>query len=136
MRSKLSGGSNKFLTFLRFQGPAVLYVAIIFGMSSLPGSDVPEMPFAFGDKFVHALEYGLLGIFLYRAFRYPKPWVSSPYRATLAFGILYAASDEIHQLFVPGRYCDFVDFLVDCIGLAVFAGISAKLNPLPREEKP
>lgn len=131
-RFRLSARSNRIVDFLRYQCPALFYAAVIFGMSSLPGSEVPEMPFGFGDKLVHALEFGLLGMFLYHAFRYPKPWVSSPYRAALAFGILYAASDELHQLMVPGRYCDVMDFLVDGIGLALFAGISARLNPLPR----
>lgn len=114
--------------------PAILYAGLIFFMSSLPGDELPDMPFRFGDKLVHGLEFGLFGMLLYRFFRYPRPLASSVYRATLAFGFLYAASDEIHQLFVPGRSSDVFDFLIDCIGLALFAAVSAKLNPV-REEK-
>lgn len=33
-------------------------------------------------------------------------------------GILYAATDELHQYFVPGRSCDFTDWLADIAGLA------------------
>ena len=35
------------------------------------------------------------------------------------FGIFYAATDEIHQLFVPGRYGKFHDVLIDSAGVAV-----------------
>jgi VanZ family protein len=54
---------------------------------------------------------------------------------TVIISVLYAASDELHQLFVPGRMCDLNDFIVDSIGVIIFAGISAKLNPLPRPER-
>ena len=30
--------------------------------------------------------------------------------------ILYAISDEIHQIFVPGRSCQIFDMIVDCLG--------------------
>jgi VanZ family protein len=35
---------------------------------------------------------------------------------TLAFCAVYAVSDEIHQLFVPGRACELFDFEVDMLG--------------------
>jgi len=31
--------------------------------------------------------------------------------------LFYALSDEIHQLFVPGRYCSLGDFFVDSSGI-------------------
>ena len=31
--------------------------------------------------------------------------------------LVYAVSDEFHQLFVPGRACSFSDFLVDSAGI-------------------
>ncbi len=40
---------------------------------------------------------------------------------TLIICALYAASDELHQAFVPGRSSEFRDFLIDLIG--IFAGI-------------
>lgn len=33
-----------------------------------------------------------------------------------AFGVLYAISDEIHQLFVPGRAFEVKDIVIDCAG--------------------
>lgn len=45
-------------------------------------------------------------------------------RYILSFGIplLYAVSDEIHQYFVPGRYCSAIDVFIDFMGIT--AGIA------------
>ena len=37
----------------------------------------------------------------------------------LCFGFLYALSDEIHQLFVPGRSFQFFDIFMDICGVTV-----------------
>ena len=113
--------------FVVYKAPAVGYAVIIFVMSSIPGYELPELPFYSFDKIVHAFEFGLFGMLLFRAFRYPKPF-SRPYLMTLCVGIPYAALDEVHQLFVTGRNCDPADFVIDVLGLIVFAGISARLN--------
>ena len=48
-----------------------------------------------------------------------------PYVIAWAFSVAYATSDEIHQLFVPGRACLASDVLIDAsgalAGIAVFA---------------
>ena len=127
----MSDSADRAARFLVWQGPAVLYALVIFFMSSLPGSEIPDMPFRFGDKLVHSLEFGLFGMFLYRAFRFTRPHgrhPTNPFRMTLAFGFMYAALDEFHQLFVPGRFCSAGDFLFDCIGLALIAAVSAKIH--------
>lgn len=38
--------------------------------------------------------------------------------AALAVCLLYAAGDELHQYFVPGRACLATDILVDALGFA------------------
>ena len=126
----MSDPADRAAQFLIWRGPAVFYALVIIFMSSLPGSEIPEMPFRFGDKLVHALEFGLFGMFLYRAFRFPNPF-PHPFRMTLALGIIFAASDEIHQLFVPGRFCSVADFLFDCIGFTILAAVAAKIHPAP-----
>lgn len=35
----------------------------------------------------------------------------------LIISIIYAISDEVHQLFVPGRFSTIKDVLIDCIGI-------------------
>ena len=113
--------------FLAYRAPALGYAVLIFVMSAIPGYELPDLPFYSFDKIVHAIEFGLFGMLLYRALRFPEPF-SSPYLLTLFIGIPYAALDEIHQLYVPGRNCDIIDFIMDALGLVVFAGLSACLN--------
>ncbi len=43
---------------------------------------------------------------------------------TLAICAVYAISDEIHQLFVPGRACELFDFEVDMLGAVCSLAIS------------
>jgi len=114
--------------FISFKAPALVYAVLIFFMSSLQGYELPNLPFYSFDKIVHLIEFGLFGIFLFRAFRYPRPF-SHPYWLTLGVGIPYAALDEIHQLFVPGRNCSAIDFVMDVLGLMIFAGISSRMHP-------
>lgn len=70
-------------------------------------------------KLAHVTLYLMLSVSLYipfRAFRLARPrlWV-------VAVCMLYAVSDEIHQLFSLGRYATPVDVLIDtagaCLGL-------------------
>ena len=63
-------------------------------------------------KLAHFTEYFILGLFVYNLiYGYNK----KKYVA-LIICILYAMSDEIHQLFVPGRSCQMLDVCIDSIG--------------------
>ena len=41
---------------------------------------------------------------------------------------VYAALDELHQYFVPGRYCSLTDFLIDLAGILVALGLYLMLT--------
>lgn len=68
-------------------------------------------------KLAHFSIYGLMGIFSllsvasYKAFRPGLRYV-----AALIICALYAALDEFHQRFVPGRSCEIRDMLIDSSG--------------------
>jgi VanZ family protein len=62
-------------------------------------------------KGAHITEYAILGALLYRALG-KEP-------LALATGILYAATDELHQYFVRGRHASPVDVAIDAVGLAL-----------------
>ena len=72
-------------------------------------------------KTAHFTLYTLLGIFTmsfvlcYNGTTYQKGL------STWFFGTFYAISDEIHQLFVEGRSCEFRDVCIDSLGIV--AGI-------------
>jgi VanZ family protein len=68
----------------------------------------------------HVTEYAILAILLWRALRKPessmRTW-SWPAAGRIAFlAMLFAASDEFHQLFVPTRGASVVDVLIDTSG--------------------
>ena len=109
------------MKFLRYHLPVILYAGLIFAASSI--SKIPdEIPeFDFRDKLIHFFEFLLFGWLLWRS---SNKWNintgSLRFKAlVLLLGVLYAASDEIHQLFVPGRHGSIYDWAADIIGLAV-----------------
>lgn len=76
-------------------------------------------------KVAHFSEYGILGlailVALYRttSLRGWKLWMMS-----VIIACMYAASDEFHQLFVPGRSGRVFDVCVDTCGSMAFTGIA------------
>ena len=98
--------------------PAVLYMALIFGLSSLHVVSPVVSIFPFRDKGAHFTEYALLGLLCARACR--LTWRRRPWPRMLALGAFLATawglSDELHQVFVPGRSADARDLLADALG--------------------
>ena len=77
-------------------------MAVIFYLSSQT-NPLPELTAAVWDKALHFVEFAGLAVLLGRAFLGEG---SSPGRAFLAAVVvasLYAASDEVHQIWVEGR---------------------------------
>ena len=66
-------------------------------------------------KLAHMTEFGILAALAYRGTR----TIAKRYVVTFAFVVLYAATDEIHQLFVPGRSGSAIDVCIDAIGVAL-----------------
>lgn len=105
---------------LYYGGPVLLYAGLIFVLSSLPGLPETVSPFVGFDKFVHFIAYYPLGWLLYRWFAAQNPIRGHRHLLvmTLLVGIAYAAGDEWHQSFVPGRDASVYDLLFDAAGIA------------------
>ena len=92
--------------------PVVAWAAVIFTFSS-----IPSLSTGLGGwdlvlrKVAHTAEYAILGALLVRATR--RAWPA------FGLGVLYAASDEIHQTFVSGRHGAPVDVAIDAVGVAI-----------------
>ena len=101
--------------------PAIVYVGLIFAVSSIPGSVFCAMPLKIFDKAAHMVEFTGLGLFLAIAFRGSLP--GSLRRHTLLFaisaGVIVGVLDELYQLMVPGRAVEFLDWVADVIGIVV-----------------
>ena len=137
---------------------SVLWMILIFSMSAVPGQEtlrtsgrlvtfvqkvfykkweaLPEAEFTaylgrlnyFLRKAAHMMEFAVLGaLFSLVSATFQKRF---SFRAAVSFlcGVLYAASDEIHQHFVPGRDGIVFDVLVDSAG--VFIGVVTVLGIL------
>lgn len=85
---------------------------MIFAVSARSTVPVPGMWGA--DKILHFGAFAVLGWLLgYGAYRSGLP----PVWPVLA-GLLYAASDEWHQSYVPGRSVEAADWVADALGVA------------------
>lgn len=69
-------------------------------------------------KAAHFFEYFVLGVLaILTANTFNKYKFFNRAVLATAFCVLYAISDEIHQHFVPGRACRFIDILIDSSGI-------------------
>ena len=92
--------------------PVVLWAGVIFALSSIPslGTGLGTWDLLL-RKAAHMTEYAVLAVLLVRALGREAP--------ALALGVLYAASDEVHQAFVRGRHASPVDVAIDTVGLLI-----------------
>jgi VanZ family protein len=106
--------------------PVALYAGAIFFWSSQshPEEQLPSFLLKdVSDKVLHAVEYGILAVLCYRAFR----WAAGPAVARQAVvsaivaSSAYGVTDEVHQFFVPFRESSWLDWLADTIGAAIGA---------------
>jgi VanZ family protein len=103
----------------KFYLPPVLWAGAIFWNSSRTHLSFPKLGFQSIDKLAHFGVYFILGYLILRAFsagaRKEINWKKSLLLITL--GAVYGASDEWHQMFVPGRQADAADWMADFIGI-------------------
>ena len=96
-------------------GPVVVYMAAIFVMSSIPGTQVPMPGLWRHDKLMHALAFAGLAVLVFRASRHAP--------GAVVFATAYGALDELHQRYTPHRSSDpedlAADFIGACLGTAV-----------------
>ncbi len=117
----MKDGAKKFVIFWL---PVIIYCVIIFAVSSMPQPLPVKVEIPFFDKFLHIVEYGILSYLLIRALTGTqlRPNKSAIIIAAVILATLYGASDEFHQIFVPGRNPDISDLLSDFAG-AVITGL-------------
>jgi VanZ family protein len=131
-------------SFLKYWLPVVLWMAVIFCASSaafsseytskflgplihwlfpgLSAEATAEIVF-YLRKTGHVTEYAVLALLLWRARLKPKPGAVQPWngleaRRVLLLTALYAATDELHQCFVPSREARIHDVMLDTAGAA------------------
>jgi VanZ family protein len=111
--------------FLKRWGPAILVMGIIFIASNTSGADIPG--FGIMDievkKGGHMLGYALLAASYFHALDNGRRKPRILFLLTVLLSVIYAASDEFHQSFTPGRTPAVTDVCIDAsgsiIGMAV-----------------
>ncbi len=114
-------------------GPALTMMILIFAFSAQP--TLPEIGSSWQDflvkKACHATEYAILALTYLWALenlKSPQPFSEPPKRFGIRPGLLlqawgmallYAATDELHQLLVPGRHGRLMDWGIDALGAAI-----------------
>ena len=121
------------MRILKFWLPVLLWMSIIFYFSSNPDpyKYLPEswrslVPLReindsslseWVGQLMYFVEYAILALLIARAFHLTKPNYPKITLLTIMFSMIYAFSDEIHQLFVPGRAFQVLDLLIDLLGV-------------------
>jgi len=121
----------------RYWLPPVLWMGVIFIVSAQP--TLPYYPDTLLDlilkKAAHMIEYGILAFLLWRALSRGRGTLSwSALVTAFVVSVLYAASDEYHQSFVPGRNGTPVDVGIDAVGALVALLVVGSLGKKRRRE--
>ena len=112
--------------------PLVIYWIVLLTATSFPTINVPTTDVS--DKAYHFTAYFGLGILLNLTLMFQNKYVNLKKKNwfnTIFIGSVYAALDEFHQYFIPGRSMEFLDFVADFFGLVlavVFVLFLLRLN--------
>ncbi len=112
-------------TFLLIYLPLVIYWIALFVVTTIPVDKMPHL-FQYQDKIEHLLAYGVLAFLLTLAlfFQSRSNLLSSKaFIFSFLFILAYGAVDELHQILVPGRYCDLYDWIADVVGGSLGIGL-------------
>jgi VanZ family protein len=126
--------------FFKYWLPVMIWMTLIFGASTdlgrpentsrfirpfllwlnpkMPEETIEKVHFVI-RKTAHFVEYSILGLLLWRLIHFDPACAgcrSREFWTALLVAALYAASDEFHQSFVPGREASVRDVLLDSCG--------------------
>jgi VanZ family protein len=91
---------------------------LIFILTTIPSNALPSI--GVSDKFEHFGAYFVLTILVWFYFHFKKNFNFQTRQQILGLLILttgYSIFDEVHQLFIPGRYFDLLDLAANFIGI-------------------
>lgn len=111
---------NKIAFF--YYAPTLVWMGVIFYFSGIPGltkTANPDIWFYVIRKGAHITEYFILTCLFFNLLCFYKLKKKNILQLAFLFSLAYAFSDEIHQLFVPGREGKLLDIGFDFIGIAL-----------------
>lgn len=98
--------------------PLLFFSLFIFTMSSLSEPPVPDFGFSMGDKINHFGAFAIMAVLAVRAASAfgPSRRLATLLCISILYCVVYGASDEFHQSFVPQRSSDITDLAADIFG--------------------
>ncbi len=106
---------------------AVIYAILVVTVSSWGGASLPNVGEGDLDKILHLIQYAVLGFLAARGWGPQRQSDTAAWLTWLPGAVLlvFAAADEYHQKWIPGRYAEVGDWVSDVLGIAIgyFAGI-------------
>ena len=112
----------------------LVYMAVLYWISSLPGSPRPDDPTLYGlfqwmpPSVQNALHVPAFAVLAWTWRWALDAWLREPNARTICAFIIssaYGVFDEWHQSFVPGRYASLTDVTLDVAGAAIGIGLAA-----------
>jgi VanZ family protein len=101
----------------------LLYMMMIWRMSSLPSNAYVELPDTNVDRFIkeslHLVEFAILYLLFVLAAYFNEKLTATTSLIFAIVACLYGLTDEIHQSFVPARSATLIDLIKDVIGVSV-----------------
>lgn len=105
------------MKFWLYHFPVILIACVILTLSSIPRLNPPDLGLEFQDKIFHVIAYLALGITLcHSASAFYSNFLSQAL-FSIGIGLPFAALDELHQAFIPGRLASVFDFMADGLGI-------------------
>ena len=100
--------------------PLAIYWLILFTATSLPVERLPSI--GFSDKVNHFIAYFVLSVLVNLTLIYQRKSRSLFEKATMVTIIVclfYGVADELHQILIPGRFAETLDWVADASGTIV-----------------
>lgn len=115
--------STKIKKYITYQFPWQFFMLVIFLQSSSGQISLPDIGIDWFDKIVHFIVFGLLALLTLRGLKHANNPLIQNHFAWIGIltCIIFGGTDEIHQLFVPGRFGSMSDWIADILGIAVFS---------------
>ena len=143
----------------------IMWMILIFSMSAKPADESTDISIAFGRiycelfypgysemteeeqfftaedidhplrKAAHVTDFAVLGVLVSLSAGELLSDRKKQFSTALIISVLYAAADELHQLFVPGRSAEIRDVLIDSGGVLIGVLIIAVLAILSEKTR-
>lgn len=114
--------NNKYITFLKVYGPAILWGMFILVATLTPGKSLPSSSLFRFDKLIHIIIFGVFAWLVLRALFLSDKTTGNKTTVYLLVGvstILFGIAIEGMQQYIPDRGADRYDVIANTVGIVL-----------------